>query len=163
MDASLIAEDEEPSETTTYDQSDGEVQYNDENNAEGSTDCRKRKLSVKPHKKGKVVRLLNQGLHQLTKKKERDRAHELNMMKMFEFQRGAPSMPQKYNQDYQIYNSPYIRPQPSPFSNPPLTPPTNEIIQLQRHVAGTRNFNGKCSQECISFMKPLKMTMKNQF
>ena len=51
MDASLITEDEEPSETTTYDQSDGEVQYNDENNAEGSTDCRKRKLSVKPHKK----------------------------------------------------------------------------------------------------------------
>ena len=81
---------------------------------------------------------------------------------MLEFQQGAPSMSQKYNQDYQMYNSPYTWPQPSSFSNPPLTPPSNEIIQLQRHVVGTRNFSGKCSQECISFTKPLKMTMKIQ-
>ena len=84
------------------------------------------------------------------------------MKMMLEFKRGAPSMPRKYNQDYQMYNSPYTRPQPSPFSNPPSTPPTNEIIQLQRHVAGTRHFNGECLQECMSFTKPLKMTMKNQ-
>ena len=40
MDTSYIAEDEEPSETTIYDQSDGEFQHDDENNnAGGSTDC----------------------------------------------------------------------------------------------------------------------------
>ena len=66
MDTSYMAENEEPSKTTTYDQSDGEVQDDDENNnAGGSTDCRKWKLSVKPHKKGKVVRSLTQCQGQL--------------------------------------------------------------------------------------------------
>ena len=63
MDISYIAENK-PSKTTTYDQNDGEVEEDDENNnAECSTDCRKQ--SVKPHKKGKVVRSLTQCLGQL--------------------------------------------------------------------------------------------------
>ena len=45
-----ITEDEEQSETTIYDQNDGEVQDGDENNNTGDfTDYRKRKLSSKPH------------------------------------------------------------------------------------------------------------------
>ena len=44
-----------------------------------------------------------------TEEKEWDTAHELNMMKMtLEFHWGAPIMPQEYDQDYQMYNSPYI-------------------------------------------------------
>ena len=78
------------------------------------------------------------------------------MMKMiFEFQRGAPSILQQCYQDYQMYNSLYIHPQPLPLSNSPLTSPRNQIVQLQRHVAGTRYFNGECSQESESFTKPL--------
>ena len=64
-----------------------------------------------------------------TEEKEWDTAYELNMMKMtLEFQWGTPIMPQEYDQCYQMYNSPYIWPQPSPLSNPLLIPPTNQII-----------------------------------
>lgn len=63
MGISYIAENE-PSKTTTYDQIDGEVEEDDENNnAECSTNCMKQ--SVKPHKKGKVIRSLTQCLCQL--------------------------------------------------------------------------------------------------
>ena len=74
---------------------------------------------------------------------------------MLVFQRGATSMSQQYNQDYQMYDSPYIRPEPSPLSNLLLTTPTKQITQLQRHVARKRHFNEECSQESDSFTKPL--------
>ena len=47
---------------------------------------------------------------------------------MLELQREASRMPQLYNQDYQMYNSRYIRPQSSPFSSPLLNPPENQTI-----------------------------------
>lgn len=57
--------------------------------------------------------------------KERDRAHKFNMKKIvLQFKRGGPSRPQDCNQDCQMSNSPYVRPQLSSLLNPLLTPPT---------------------------------------